>query len=74
LGSGAIAAIVIIVLLSFIAALGFFVLWRTRQAEVRKFLGLRNQEMPQSPRRGNDAGDSGFENLAYDANNTEADA
>ena len=76
LSSGAIAAIVVMVLLAFVAAIAFFVLWRTRQNELRKFLGLgNNRQMTETPRRGgNAAGNSGFENLAYDANNTEVHA
>ena len=44
LSSGAIAAIVVVVLLAFVAAIGAFVLWRTHQAGVWKFLRFKNTE------------------------------
>jgi|FrelakmetLWP11LW_1041352.scaffolds.fasta_scaffold572218_1 hypothetical protein len=73
MGSGAIAGIVIMVLIAFAGGIAFIVLWKTREQQMRKLLGL-NRELSQSPRRGNAAGNSGFENLVYDANNTEGNA
>ena len=70
MGSGAIAGIVIMVLLAFAGGIAFIVLWKTREQQMRKLLGL-NRELAQSPGRGNTSGNSGFENLAYDAHNTE---
>ena len=61
MGGGAIAAIVIMVLLAFVAVVGFFVLWKTRPNEVRKFLRLKNIDMTETSRSGaNPSGNPGL--------------
>ena len=71
MSSGAIAGVVVMVLLAFVGGIAFFVLWRTRQNEMKKFFGLGNREMTETARR--NVNSSGFENLSYDANNANTD-
>ena len=61
MSGGAIAAIVIMVLLAFVAAIGVFVLWKTRPNEVRKFFRLKEMEMTETSRSGaNPSGNPGL--------------
>ena len=70
MSSGAIAAVVNMVLLACIATIGLVFLWKTRQDDVRRFLRLGSKEMNETSRNGGSrARNTGFENLAYSSNN-----
>jgi hypothetical protein len=49
--------------------IALFLLWKSREAQLKKMFGYNNQQQMTGRTRGN-PGESGFENLAYDANNS----